>query len=113
MQASKSKSRSGLPWQLDGPSKQAIKDAVENADPHYVDMLAGRIAQKLGTRTGTPSVIPAREARPTIVSEMGGMGFDLASWIHQHPYKLIAMGLGLAGGVFVFIRGINYYFGKK
>ncbi len=109
MQTSNAKSRQGLPWTLDAQSQQAIRNAVENADPQYVDMLAARIAQKLPIQ----QIMPARGARPTISSEMGGMGLDLVSWVRQHPYKLVAMGLGLAGGVFVFIKGINYYFSRK
>ena len=107
---------SDLPWTLDPEQKQALKDVIEDVDPSYVDLIAGKIASRISggapaTRRGSP--VSMHEVRPSIGSEMGGMGFDFVSWVRQHPYKLIALSLGLVGGSFVFMRGVDYYFGKK
>ena len=107
---------SDIPWSLDPESRQALKETVENVDPNYVDLITEKIAKRLSGnmpvgRQGR--TMPVHNVRPSIGSEMGGMGFDLVSWIRQHPYKAIALVLGLTGGAFVFVRGVDYTFGKK
>ena len=123
-QKRRAKPAAGIPWALDESSKQAIKSAVENADPKYVDMLAGKIAGRIAhgrvanqasnqvSNYGGTSL--ARQTQPEgISSELGGMGLDLISWVHYHPYKLIMLGLGLAGGTFLFIKGVDHLLERK
>jgi len=101
----------GIPWKLDESSRKALAETIEQTDPEYVNMLVDKVAGRIAhSNRGTS---PTRQARPSISNEMGGLGFDLVHWIRQHPYKLIALGLGLAGGTFLFVKGVNYVLGRK
>ena len=96
-----------LPWVLDKESKQALKSAVENADPAHMNRLASIVAGRIKKH------LPPTKIHYPIGQETASLGYDMVKYVHNHPLKLVVTVMLISGVMFTFVKGMNYLFGVK